>query len=352
MTKTISYDGQSLIVGGRRVWLVSGSIHYARTPHQQWRQRIRAAKQTGLNCIDTYVFWNLHEPRPGVFDFKDDRNLKRFVEIIGEEGMYCILRPGPYVGGQWDFGGLPAWLHTIEGIELRQENGPFFEACARYLGAVLEEVKTLQVNSRRSGPIIAMQAENRWFSTIRKPLKPIKSKQTYLVEIARYIRENGCTVPILECNNLWAGTDGAIGCWSGSQHLAADLRQLGIIQPDAPRIVAEYEAGSPTHWGDKNNRHDDAPTHLKRLASILATGAQYNISTFHGGTNFGFSAGRSARSPFSFATTSHDPASPLGESGERGPKYLATKTYQRIRRSVRPALRRTQLGTSSCRDCR
>jgi beta-galactosidase len=107
----ISHDGQSFLIDNRRIWLVSGAVHYARTPRELWRQRLRAAKQAGLNCIDTYVFWNLHEPQPGTFRFDGDADLRAFVQMIGEEGLYCILRPGPYVCSEWDFGGLPAWLH-------------------------------------------------------------------------------------------------------------------------------------------------------------------------------------------------------------------------------------------------
>ncbi|MCC7205134.1 MAG: beta-galactosidase, partial [Phycisphaeraceae bacterium] len=105
---TISFDGQSLLLDGRRLWLVSGAIHYSRTPHELWADRIRAAKQAGLNCIETYVFWNLHEPAPGKFNFRGDADLRHFVKLVGEAGMYCILRPGPYVCAEWDFGGLPA----------------------------------------------------------------------------------------------------------------------------------------------------------------------------------------------------------------------------------------------------
>ena len=106
----ISFDGQSFSIDGRRIWLVSGAIHYMRTPRALWRQRIAAARQAGLNCVETDVFWNAHEPAPKRFDFAGDLDLRHFVQTIAEEGMFCILRPGPYVCGEWDCGGLPAWL--------------------------------------------------------------------------------------------------------------------------------------------------------------------------------------------------------------------------------------------------
>lgn len=314
----ISYDGQSFIVGGRRVWLVSGSIHYARMPRQLWRDRIRAAKQAGLNCIDTYVFWNLHEPKPKHFDFEGDLNLRKFIETVGQEGMYCILRPGPYVGSQWDFGGLPAWLHRDnDALRVRQANSRFLETSSRYLTAVLEQVKDLQVST--GGPILLMGAENRWFCD-----SPTQA-QAYLRELCRYLRENGCTVPVIDCNNLWSTTEGAISCWSGSNHLAADLRQLRVVQPHAPRFILEYECSQPRTWGNKPSSDVDASLHLHRLASILGVGAQYNLHMFHGGTNFGFNAGQTIASRAAYTTTSFDCDAPLGESGSRGSKYLATK---------------------------
>lgn len=321
----ISYDAQSFMIDGRRVWLVSGAIHYTRTPRQLWRRRIRAAKQAGLNCIETYVFWNAHEPSPNKFDFSGDLDLRAFIQMIHEEGMYCILRPGPYVCAEWDFGGLPAWLHRVDGIKLREANGPFLEACARYLGAVMEQVKGLQVTDPlprapgSAGPILMIQAENEW--VCHNP----EQADSYLREIARYLRENGCTVPINVCNNLWQRVPGAIDTWNACDHLAADLRQLRVVQPDTPRIVTEFWTGWFDQWGGPHNTTHTPEWNLHRLASILATGSQYNLYMFHGGTNFGFYAGRSVASPDCFMTTSYDYDSPLLEAGGRGEKYRVVK---------------------------
>lgn len=321
----ISYDGQSFQVDGRRVWLVSGAIHYTRTPRELWRRRIRAAKQAGLNCIETYVFWNAHEARPGVFNFEGDLDLRAFVQMIHEEGLYCIVRPGPYTCAEWDFGGLPAWLHRIEGIKLREANGPFLEACARYLGAVMEQLKGLQITDPAprgpgsGGPIIMMQAENEWICH-----NPAQA-DTYLREIVRYLRENGCAVPINVCNNLWQRVDGAIDTWNACDHLSADLRQLRVVQPNAPRLVTEFWTGWFDQWGGPHNTTHNPEWNLHRLASILASGAMYNLYMFHGGTNFGFFGGRSVAAPDCFMTTSYDYDSPLLEAGGRGAKYHAIK---------------------------
>src|SRR6185295_2978823 len=133
---SMTYDGRSFMLDGRRIWLVSGSIPYARIPHESWADRIHAAKLAGLNAIETSVFWNRHEPRPNHFDFKGDNDLRRFVQLCGQAGMYCILRIGPFIGQDWDFGGLPAWLMSVKNVKFRAMSGPFLEACSRYISAV------------------------------------------------------------------------------------------------------------------------------------------------------------------------------------------------------------------------
>ena len=327
---TVGYDGQSLMVGSRRIWLVSGSVHYARVPRAQWRDRIRAAKQAGLNCIDTFVFWNLHEPSPGRLIFEGDLDLRHFVELIGEEGMFCLLRPGPYIGDGWDGGGLPAWLGRVDDVALRQSNGPFQEACARYLGAVMQQVGDLQVRAltgggqpqtgEGGGPIAMMQIENHWCCD--------PPSGSYLGELARYLREYGCTVPLFDNNQLWTQVEGVVSAWTGGGDLTADLRQLRLIQSQAPRLVVEHHPVDADTWGQPANVPLSPDDLLMRLASIVAVGAQYNVHPFHGGTHFGFHGGAVVgREPgqAGWVTTGNDRGAPLTESGGQGPLFGATK---------------------------
>ncbi|MEX0887062.1 MAG: beta-galactosidase [Phycisphaeraceae bacterium] len=335
---SITYDGQSFIVDGRRVWLVSGAIHYPRTPHQLWRRRIRAAREAGLNCIETYVFWNAHEPEPGQFNFTGDLDLRRFVEIVAEEGMYCLLRPGPYVCAEWDAGGFPAWLTARDDVKLREANPAYLEACARFLGAVMEQVRDLQITVPSHGPVVAgphntpgaaaggylggaggpilmVQVENEWFA------HNDEQAQKYLRELVRYLRENGCQVPVNNCNNLWQRVEGTIDTWNAKRHLAQHLRQLTVVQPDAPRLVTEFWPGWFDYWGGPHADHDPPALVEHRLVEILAAAGQYNLYMFHGGTNFGFYGGRSNARRDCFMTTSYDYGAPLMEAGGRGAKY-------------------------------
>ncbi|MHB1155684.1 MAG: glycoside hydrolase family 35 protein [Phycisphaerales bacterium] len=316
---SITYDGQSFIIDGRRIWLVSGAIHYTRTPHQLWRDRIRAAKQAGLNCIETYVFWNAHEPQPGRYRFDGDLDLRAFIRLIADEGMYCILRPGPYVCAEWDFGGLPAWLGREKNVALRQSNPLFLQHVARYLDAVMQQVRDLQITQPEGGPILLIQNENEWFC------HNDDEGRAYLEELSRYLREGGCTVPIINCNNLWQHVPGTIDCWNGWANMLRDLRQLRLAQPDAPRLVTELWPGWFDSWGREHQRTKSPQHVLQRLAEVSATGSQFNLYMFHGGTNFGFTGGRTVGAPDQYMITSYDYDAPLTEAGGRGQKYLAVK---------------------------
>lgn len=341
---TVSYDGHSFLLDGRRIWLVSGAIHYPRVPRELWRSRIRAARQAGLNCIETYVFWNAHETSPGRFTFEGDLDLRRFVRLVGEEGLFCMVRPGPFVCAEWDNGGLPPWLSKTEGIRLREGHPAFLEACARYLSTVMEQIRDLQITEpvkpdsvkparavadatppaggftgQGGGPIVMMQVENEWFC--HHP----EASQKYNDELLRYMREAGCTVPVNNCNNLWQRVDRTIDTWNGARRLASDLRQLRVVQPEAPRVVTEYWPGWFDAWGGEHADKVDADLHLYRLAGIAAVGGQANQYMFHGGTNFGFWGGRTVGSNAMFMTTSYDYDAPLLEAGGRGAKYAATR---------------------------
>ncbi|MCC6660632.1 MAG: beta-galactosidase [Phycisphaerales bacterium] len=316
---TVTYDGRSFMLDGRRVWLVSGAIHYARVPAALWADRIHAAKLAGLNTIETPVFWNRHEPRPGRPDFKGDNDLRAFVGLIGKAGMFCILRPGPYVGANWDMGGLPPWVPPGKDGILRRASGPLLESYSRYLTAVVDQVRDLQATSPGAGPIILVQNESQW------NCGDDKVAEGYLAEIDRYLHEAGINVPIINANNLWQETQGEIDCWSGSGDLLPTLRQLGTVRPSQPRLVSDFRIGAPSTWGSTEPKSPAPATIQNQLAQVLASGAQFNLSPFHGGTNFGFWGGRTADGPGAFVTASHDHQAPLSENGAPGPLYAYTR---------------------------
>ncbi len=316
---SITYDGRSFMLDGRRIWLVSGSIQYTQVPSEQWADRIHAAKLAGLNTIETAVVWSRHEPRPGQFDFTADADLRRFVELVGKAGLYCVLSVGPFVDGGLDMGGLPAWLREVDGIDYRTANQPFLEASSRFLTAVAEQVRDLQVTAPGAGgPIVLLQKEFGW------TCGHDELAQGYLGELGRYLREAGLHVPVLNNNNLWQELEGEIDTWTGGDELLAVLRQLGQVNPDAPKMVLHLPTRGVGAWG--HNAEPASPALLqRRIAECLAGGGQFNLAPFHGGTNFGFTGGRLSESVGDYVTGSADLGAPLGEAGGPGVSFQAVR---------------------------
>lgn len=307
---SVTYDGRSFQIDGRRVWIVSASIQYQRICREDWATRIHAAKQAGFNTIETPVFWGRVEPRPGSFDFKGDNDIRHFVQLVAEADMHVILRPGPYIGSGWDLGGLPAWLLDIDGIGLRKAGAPFLEAVSRYFTALAAQVKALQVSSTgQGGPILLIQSESNW--TCGDSVQAA----TYLGELNRYLREAGFTAPKINTNNLWQGVEGEIDCWAGEGDMLATLRQLAHVEPDQPRLVADFGPKSRAVFGAAEQPPVDPAELQRRLAEILAGGGQYNLSPFACGTSFGFWAGQASTGEETFIAPTQDLCAALDEHG-------------------------------------
>lgn len=312
----VTYDGRSFMLDGRRVWIVGGSIHYARLPRSEWAGRISAAKQAGINAIETPAVWSRHEPRPGKFDFEGDNDLRHFVQLAGDAGMHVILRTGPFVGSGYDAGGIPAWLMAKPGVEPRRGNGPFLEACSRYLTALIGQVKDLQVESPgKGGPILLVQNEHGW--TCGDDVQAA----AYLGELLRYLREAGVKVPVINANGLWQSVEGEIECWSGADDLLAISRQLTEVHPRAPRLIADLRLGDPMVWGQEEPDAQNAEAVVRSAAEALAGASQFILNPFAGGQTFGFGGGRMPHSMDGYITTRHDHGALVKADGERSPAY-------------------------------
>ena len=312
----VTYDGRSFMLDGRRVWIVGGSIHYARLPRSEWAGRIAAAKQAGLNTIETPAVWSRHEARAGKFDFEGDNDLRHFVQLVGEAGMHVILRTGPFVGSGYDAGGLPAWLLAKEGVEPRRGNGPFLEACSRYITALVGQVKDLQVDSPgKGGPILLVQNEHGW------TCGDDAQAAAYLGELLRYLREAGVTVPVINANGLWQSVEGEIECWSGADDLLSISRQLSQVHSRAPRLIADLRLGDPMVWGQNEPEPLNADAAVRSAAEALAGAAQFVLNPFAGGQTFAFGGGRMPHSIGSYITTRHDHGALVKADGEHTPAY-------------------------------
>lgn len=327
---SVTFDGRSFLLDGKRIWIASGSIHMHRIPRAEWADRIHAAKLAGLNTIEVPVCWARHETRPGSFDFDGENDLRHFVELIGKAGMWCILRPGPYIGEGWDLGGIPPWVLEIAKVQLRSNNGAFLEACSRFLGAVADRVRSLQVTSPGAGgPILLVQNESSWNCS------QAAIALGYLGELNRYLREGGITVPIINANSLWQNVEGEIDCWSGTEHMLPALRQLAFVRPDQPRLVIDFPMGDAVTVGSEDTtsqyvRGGVSPTLdpwsiQRRLAEITAGGGQFNIQPFAGGSTPAFLSGRLPTGPSVFVGRSNERNGAILESGAPGPAYNAVR---------------------------
>lgn len=317
---SVTYDGRSFMLDGRRIWLVGGELHPARIPAAHWADRIHAARALGLNCVVAPVVWARHEPRPGHFDFAGDNDIRQFVRLVQREGMHLILRPGPFVGGTYDLGGLPGWLLQNANLKPRTANGPFLEACSRFIAAIADQVRDLQITAPGAGgPIIALQNEHAW-SCGHDGLA-----NGYLAELIRFHREAGLNVPVLNANNLWQSVEGELDCWSGSRDMLATMRQLGSVRSDQPRIVIGFETAAPALWGESEPAITPPWLLQRRLAEILAGGGQFSLSPVAGGINFGFSAGRSAEHPSAFFVPWGERGTPVTASGSAGESFEAVR---------------------------
>ena len=314
---SVTYNAQSFAIDGRRIWILGASIEYARVLPEAWAQRIAAAKQAGFNTIETSCPWLIHEPRKGRFSFSGAGDIRRFVKLCGAAGLWVILRPGPFVGNRYDAGGLPSWLIEMPEVVLREANEPFLERVSLYFRKLFGELGDLLVTN--GGPILLVQSEHAWLCSNQK------QADRYLQEITRYIRENGVNVPIINSNDLWQESMGTIDTWRGSSEMLVHLRQLRVVQPDAPRLVSAFDSAGFDVWGDAPGKAPDPQVVLAELAQVLAAGGQPVVSPFCGGTNFGFLGGRVAARADGFVTTAASAGAPLSETGARGPTYNAIK---------------------------
>lgn len=308
----VSYNGQSFNIDGRRVWILGASLQYTRIAPAEWPARIADARQAGFNTIETACPWSVHEPRKGRYHFQDQADIRQFIGLCAEAGMRVILRPGPFVGSGFDGGGLPSWLVEDERVALREGNEAFLERVTRYFRKLLAEVSDLQAT--KDGPLLLVQVEHAWMCANDE------QADKYLRTIARIVRECGIAVPLINANNLWLDPADTIDTWRGDADLFVNLRQLRMIQPDAPRIVSAFEDSSLQAWNQPPAGLEDT-TVLRRLAEVLAAGAQPIVSPFHGGTNFGFLGGRLPGPRGGAVTTSAAAGAPLGEAGARGSVY-------------------------------
>lgn len=314
----LTYDEHTFLMDGEPFRILSGALHYFRVPRAYWRDRLHKLRLLGLNTVETYVAWNLHEPMPGEFDFSGDLDLEAFIQEAQQEGLYVIVRPGPYICAEWEFGGLPWWLLCDSNVRLRCFNQPYLKAVDRFFDELIARIVPLQ--STQGGPVIAVQVENEYGSYGND-----KAYLSYLdeglirrgVEVLRFTSDGpsdtmltGGTLPeVLKTANF------------GSKPVPA-FYKLRQHQPQGPLMCTEFWNGWFDHWREEHHTRD-AQDAAQTLDAMMAMGASVNLYMFHGGTNFGFMNGANNMDDYQPTINSYDYDSPLTEAGDPGEKYWA-----------------------------
>jgi beta-galactosidase len=320
-THTFTVQGDHFALDGKPFRVISGEMHYPRIPRAYWRARLRMAKAMGLNTITTYVFWNEHESKPGIYDFSGRNDVAEFVRDAQQEGLYVILRPGPYVCAEWEWGGYPSWLLKDHSVVVRSSDPKFMGPAARWIARLGQELAPLQIGN--GGPIILTQVENEYGSYSKDHL--------YMEQIHKALVDAGFTksqlytadgpeeVPDGSLPELPVGINFGGNGVGAAQEAFATLKKL---RPNGPFFNSEYWAGWFDHWGGKH-----ANTSLENEAAnldwMLRQGYSVSIYMFHGGTSFGWMNGANIDGAmYGPDVTSYDYDSPLDESGRPTAKYF------------------------------
>ncbi|MCI5665018.1 MAG: beta-galactosidase [Mediterranea sp.] len=305
----------TFLLNGQPFVVKAAELHYPRIPKPYWDQRIKLCKALGMNSICLYVFWNAHEQRPGEFDFTGQNDLAAFCRLCQANGMYVILRPGPYVCAEWEMGGLPWWLLKKKDIRLREDDSYFLERVALFEKAVAEQVSSLTIQN--GGPIIMVQVENEYGS--------YGESKPYVSQVRDMLRPLYPGTTLFQCdwssNFTLNGLDDLV--WTMNFGTGANIDQqfarLKELRPDSPLMCSEFWSGWFDKWG-ANHETRPAEDMIAGIDEMLSKGISFSLYMTHGGTNWGHWAG--ANSPgFAPDVTSYDYDAPISESGQTTLKY-------------------------------
>ncbi|OIW01968.1 hypothetical protein TanjilG_11542 [Lupinus angustifolius] len=329
----VSYDGRAITIDGKRRVLLSGSIHYPRSTPEMWPSLINKAKQGGLNVIETYVFWNAHEPLHRQYDFSGNLDLVRFIKTIQDEGLYAMLRIGPYVCAEWNYGGFPVWLHNIPNIELRTNNRVYQDEMKNFTTKIVDLMRHEKLFASQGGPIILAQIENE-YGNVMGPYG--NGGKEYIKWCAQLAESYQIGVPWVMCQQNDA-PDPMINSCNGYY--------CDNFQPNngnKPKTWTENWTGWFNNWGGAIPHRTAEDIAFAVVRFFQYGGTFQNYYMYHGGTNFG----RTSGGPY--ITTSYDYDAPLDEYGNfNQPKWGHLKNLHVVLKSMEAVL--TQ-GSSSTVD--
>ena len=312
---------QQIVLGDEPIQILSGAEHYFRIVPEYWEDRLMKLKSCGLNTVESYIPWNLHEPKEGQFTFDGIADLERFVQIAGDLGLHVILRPSPYICAEWEFGGLPSWLLRYPDIHLRCMDPVYLEKVDHYYDELIPRLVPLLTSN--GGPVIAMQIENEYGS--------YGNDTAYLEYLKDGLIKRGVDVLLFTSDGptdgmLQGGTvPGVLATVNFGSRTGEAFAKLREYRAEDPLMCMEYWNGWFDHWL-KPHHTRDAEDVAAVFKEMLDLNASVNFYMFHGGTNFGFYNGANFHEKYEPTITSYDYDAPISECGDVTAKYEAIRS--------------------------
>lgn len=308
-----TYNGSSFLFNQEKCNIYSGSIHYFRVLPEMWEDRLSKLKAAGLNTVETYVAWNFHSQTPGHYDFSGPKDIVKFLQIAQRLGLNAIVRPGPYICAEWEFGGFPSYLLKHKDIQLRRNDPVYLKYVFEYLSALFDEIKPMLLSN--GGNIIMMQIENEYGSYSDDKVYLNKLKDFYIqsgIDVLLFTSDgneekmltNGTIPGILPTVNFGSNVQGNIELFRERYH------------QQYPFMCGEFWCGWFDHWGEKHHiRSTDSV--IEEVKAFLKNDANFNFYMFFGGTNFGLTSGANcSERGFEPTVTSYDYHGLLTENGD------------------------------------
>ncbi len=313
---TFHIGDENFLLDSNRLQIRCGEIHFSRVPKEYWQHRLKLCKAMGMNTVCAYLFWNYHEFEEGKFDWEDQRDVVKFCQLAQEEGLWVILRPGPYTCAEWEMGGLPWWLLKNEDIKLRSTDSIFVAKSRAWLKEVGRVLGPMQIT--QGGPIIMTQVENEYGY--------YSNDAEYMGLMRQALLDAGFDVPLFACNPPFALKKGfredlfqVVNFGSNPENGFKALRK---VQPKGPLMCGEFYPGWFDTWGIPHH-FGNTERYLKDLEYMLENNASFSIYMAHGGTTFGTWAG--CDRPFKPDISSYDYDAPISEAGWTGEKFMKTR---------------------------
>ncbi|KAF3450937.1 hypothetical protein FNV43_RR07026 [Rhamnella rubrinervis] len=329
----VTYDSSAIIIDGQRRVLFSGAIHYPRSTSEMWPDLLQKAKDGGLDAIESYIFWDQHEPVRRRYNFAGDLDFVKFFQLVQQAGLYGILRIGPYVCAEWNYGGFPMWLKNMPDIQFRTDNAVYKNEMQIFTTKIVNMCKAAKLFASQGGPIIIAQIENE-YGNIMGPYGD--AGKAYIKWCAQMAVSLNIGVPWIMCQQDDAPQPMINTC---NGYYCDTFKPNN---PKSPKMFTENWIGWFKKWGERDP-HRTPQDSAFSVARFFENGGVFNnYYMYHGGTNFG----RTSGGPY--IATSYDYDAPLDEYGNLNqPKYGHLK---KLHESIKLGEKLLTNGTRSSKD--